>query len=144
MSEQRLPSKTLILWQIRVVIIEIIILGILTRYFHTFSWFSPLIIALIILFSIALIWYVPALLKAYTIKYVNGAVVIESGVFIKVTHIMPFSKMIYTQSITTPIARFLGLSAVVLKAARSRLIIPELTAEDVEEFARVLAEGKEP
>ena len=69
--------------------------------------------------------------------------IIEKGVIIKTTHIMPFTKMIYTQSITTPIAKLFGLSAVTVKAARSRIIIPEIPAKDVEDFARALAEGKE-
>ena len=142
MSEHKLPRKTLILWQIRIGIIAAFCLGGLTYYCRFFSWYLPVFIVAVILSLIILLWYLPALFKTYSVKYMNGAVVIESGVFIKVTHIMPFSKMIYTQSITSPLAKMFGLSAVILKAARSRILIPEINAEDVENFARILAEGE--
>ena len=84
----------------------------------------------------------PSLFKGYRIKYINGAVVIESGVIIKMTHIMPYSKMIYAESITSPLAKAMGLSAVILKAARSRILIPELPATDTAKFIKTLAEGE--
>ncbi|MGI6279174.1 MAG: PH domain-containing protein [Acutalibacteraceae bacterium] len=97
---------------------------------------------IILIFTAIIFLYLPALIRTYRISYINGAVVIERGVFIKTTHIMPFSKMIYTQSITTPLAKVFGLSALVLKAARSSIFIPEIPVSAVEEFTRILAQGE--
>lgn len=142
MVEHKLPQKTLILWQIRLIVVALLVLGGFTYICHRFSWYLPVSLLLWGLVLVLLIWYIPARFKTYRIKYINGAVVIESGVIIKTTHIMPFSKMIYTQSITTPLAKLFGLSAVTVKAARSRIVIPEIPAKDVEDFARALAEGE--
>ena len=89
--------------------------------------------------------------KLLTLRRPSGAIstprqeqdefVIESGVFIKITHILPYSKMIYTQTLTSPLARFFGLKAVTLKAARSQLLIPEVPEEEAEKFTTVLAEN---
>lgn len=143
MSEHKLPQKTLLLWEIRIFILALLVLFCLYYNFSGVSWFLPVFITVAALFLFLLCFYIPALFKTYKVEYINGAVVIESGVFIKTTHIMPFSKMIYSQSITSPLARLFGLSAVVLKAARSRILIPEIPARDVEKFARLLAEGEE-
>lgn len=142
MVEHKLPKKTLLLWQIRIVIVGLLALGILNYTCHSFSWCFIASLILSVFFLALLLWYVPTLFKNYRIKYINGALIVESGVIIKTTHIMPFTKMIYTQSITTPLAKLFGLSAVTVKAARSRILIPEIAAKDVEDFARALAEGQ--
>lgn len=143
MVEEKLPFKTLILWQIRMIAIGLLGLGLLTYTCVGFSWYLTAALVLVVLFLVLSLWYVPALFKTYKISYINGAVVIEKGVIIKTTHVMPYSKMIYTQSITTPLAKLFGLSAVTLKAARSRIFIPEFPKERVEDFAKILAEGEE-
>ena len=68
---------------------------------------------------------------------------INRGVFIKTTHIMPFSRLVYAQSFATPLAKRMGLSALTLKAARSSIIIPELNAEDVDYYIDFLAKEGE-
>ena len=47
---------------------------------------------------------------------------------------MPFSRMVCANSLATPLARKMRLSALTLKAARSRIIIPELDQKDVRYF----------
>ncbi len=142
MSELRLPRKTLTLWKIRVTLAILGFCGIFAYFCHGFQWFLPALLVFICLYEAAVLWYLPQLFKNYRIEYINGAVIIESGVIIKTTHIMPFSKMIYTQSITSPVAKFLGLKAITLKAARSRVLIPELPETEAEKFLSVLAEGE--
>ncbi len=142
MAEYKLPQKTLSLWKIRITLAFAVIFGIFSYFCHSMSRYLIISLVLICLFEALILWYIPALFKKYTIKYMNGAVVIESGVIIRVTHIMPFSKMIYTQSITTPLSKLMGLKALALKAARSRLLIPELEECDVERFAALVAEGE--
>ncbi|MBQ6847714.1 MAG: hypothetical protein IJO62_02215 [Clostridia bacterium] len=143
MTELKLPKKTLALWKLRVTVFAVVFCGAFAYFCRVFPWFLPALIVFICLYGAIIFWYLPCLFKTYVIKYINGAVVIESGVFIKVTHIMPFSKMIYTESITSPLARLMGLKALSLKAARSRIIIPELYESDTEKFMRALAEGEQ-
>ena len=142
MAELKLPKKTLTLWKIRVTVAALIIVGVFSYLCHDFDWFLPAILVIICLYEGLILWYFPSLFKTYRIKYINGAVVIDSGVIIKTTHIMPFSKMIYTESITSPLAKLLGLKAVSLKAARSRILIPEMPKEEAERFVTALAEGE--
>lgn len=142
MEELKLPRKTLSLWKIRVTFAVLVFFGIFSYFFHSFDWFLAATLIIICLYEAAILWYLPALFKRYSIKYINGAVIIESGVIIKMTHIMPFSKMIYAESITSPLAKVMGLSAVSLKAARSSMIIPEMPSKDTERFIKALAEGE--
>lgn len=139
MEELRLPKKTLRLWQIRVNIAGLLLLFIFSYLCHSFNWFSVTFIIIAVLIEVILLWYLPTLFKRYRIKYIKGAVIIESGVVIRTTHIMPFSKLIYTQSLTTPLSKLMGLKALTLKAARSRVLIPEIEDEDVEKFISALA-----
>ncbi len=142
MVELKLSKKTSTLWKIRLTLLFLIFIGLFSYYFHSYSWFLIAILAIVCLFEILLLWYIPNLFKRYRIKYVNRAVIVTSGVFIRTTHIMPFSKLIYTQTIVTPLSRLMGLRALTLKAARSQLLIPEMNEEDAELFIKVLAEGE--
>lgn len=142
MSELRLSKKTLMLWKIRVTVFTLLILSVLAYFCHGYGWFLIVILALVCLYEGIMLWYLPKLFRNYRIKYINGAVVIESGVVLKTTHIMPFSKMIYTETITSPLAKLMGIKALSLKAARSRILIPELPEKEVVKFVTALAEGE--
>lgn len=141
--ELKLPMKTLDLWKIRLTIGVLLFFGLFSYFCHGYGWFLIATLVIICLYELAFFWYLPSLFKTYQIKYINGAVVIESGVFIKITHIMPYSKMIYTQTLTSPLARFFGLKAVTLKAARSQILIPEVPEEAAEKFTTALAENEQ-
>ena len=141
--ELKLPKKTLDLWKIRLTIGVLLFFGLFSYFCHGYGWFLIATLVIICLYELAFFWYLPALFKTYQIKYINGAVVIESGVFIKITHIMPYSKMIYTQTLTSPLARFFGLKAVTLKAARSQILIHEVPEEAAEKFTTALAENEQ-
>ena len=137
--ELKLPKKTLDLWKVRLTIGVLLFFGLFSYFCHGYGWFLVVTLIIICLYEFAFFWYLPSLFKTYQIKYINGAVIIESGVFIKITHIMPYTKMIYTQTLTSPLARFFGLKAVTLKAARSRLLIPEIPEAEAERLTTVLA-----
>lgn len=142
MSELRLSKKTLMLWKIRVTVLTLLLLAVLAYFCHGYGWFLIVILALVCLYEGVMLWYLPKLFRNYRIKYINGAVVIESGVVIKTTHIMPFSKMIYAETITSPLAKLMGIKALSLKAARSRILIPELPEKEVVKFVTAIAEGE--
>ena len=137
--EFKLPKKTLDLWKVRLTIGVLLFFGLFSYFCHGYGWFLVVTLIIICLYEFAFFWYLPSLFKTYQIKYINGAVIIESGVFIKITHIMPYTKMIYTQTLTSPLARFFGLKAVTLKAARSRILIPEIPEAEAERLTTVLA-----
>lgn len=137
--EFKLPKKTLDLWKVRLTIGVLLFFGLFSYFCHGYGWFLVVTLIIICLYELAFFWYLPSLFKTYQIKYINGAVIIESGVFIKITHIMPYTKMIYTQTLTSPLARFFGLKAVTLKAARSRILIPEIPEAEAERLTTVLA-----
>lgn len=144
MKENRLPKQTVLLWQIRIGLIGIILLigisafGLLTDWVLIGTAVAAAILVLL------LFWYLPRYFKSYEILFPKGAVVINRGVFIKTTHIMPFSRLVYAQSFATPLAKKMGLAALTLKAARSTVIIPEFDAKDIDYYIDFLArEGEE-
>lgn len=97
--------------------------------------FAPAVILAAALLVLVL-WYIPAYFASYEILFPKGAIIINRGIFIRTTHIMPFSRLIYVQSYSTPLAHSMGLAALSLKAARSSVIIPELPVSDVELFIK--------
>lgn len=144
MKENRLPKQTVLLWQIRIGLIGIILLIGISAFGLLTDWvlIGTAVAAAILVFL--LFWYLPCYFKSYEILFPKGAVVINRGVFIKTTHIMPFSRLVYAQSFATPLAKKMGLAALTLKAARSTVIIPEFDAKDIDYYIDFLArEGEE-
>lgn len=143
MKENLLPKKTVFLWQIRIGIIGLILLAAICA----FVFLTPLMLLaaapVATLLAVFLFWYLPRYFKSYEILFPKGAVVINRGVFIKTTHIMPFSRLVYAQSFATPLAKKMGLAALSLKAARSSIIIPEFDAKDVDYYIDFLAKEGE-
>lgn len=142
MTVKRLPKKTLLLWRIRTIALNLVIL-LLCYYFraaYKFALGVGIVVTAISIFAI--FWYLPRYIKSYVITIDQGSVVINRGVFIKTTHIMPYSRMIYTQIIITPTAKLMGLEAFSLKAARSSIIIPEMLRADAKEILQILTLGE--
>ncbi len=134
MKAETLPKKTLWLWQIRVVMLTILLIWI-CFYFLSFLKIFKIIVFAITLSGLATaLWYLPVFFKSYEINFGNEAIIISYGVFIKFSHIMPYSRLIYAQSFATPLARLFGVTALSLKAARSRVIIPEISFSDAQKI----------
>lgn len=138
MNRHAIPAKTLALWQIRISAAAVIITGSSAFLCFISPWFLIIPALFALFFGFVLFWYLPHYLTSYELKFPKGAVIINRGVFIKTTHIMPFSRLIYAQSISTPLAKAMGLAAISLKAARSSLIIPEIAAGDAIRFIEAL------
>lgn len=134
MKTFNLPPKTLLLWQCRAVVLWLLMT--LICIFFSFSLKDFLIAFLIIsvIFSGVIFLYLPKYFSLCKIKCLKGAVIVESGVIFRNCNILPHSRLIYTQTIVTPISKLFGLRAVTLKAARSRVFIPELTEKDVKDL----------
>ncbi|MEE1054631.1 MAG: hypothetical protein U0L36_02185 [Acutalibacteraceae bacterium] len=143
MTEKKLPVRTLLLWQIRVTVL-FVLLGAVCLYFcSVYKWFWVLVTVITAVFLFVILWYLPRFIRNYRIKLIGEAVIIENGVFIKTTHIMPYSRMIYTKSFTTPLAKAIGLTSISLKAARSSIIMPEILVSDAVVLLKLLSKGGE-
>lgn len=144
MEKYGLPARTRLLWQIRISAIGLLP-ALILLFFCKFSLWCLLPAGLLVALTlVAVLWYVPAYFGGYEISLPQGAIVIKSGVFIRTTHIMPFSRLVYLQTYSTPLAKAMGLTALSLKAARARVIVPELYSDEVKLFVdAVSAEEKE-
>lgn len=135
MKHYFLPRKTLFLWQIRAVMLFLLLtaftLLLSLPLIYTLSVLGVILLAAIF----TLFWYLPRFVKSCTINFTDGVVIIRRGVFFEKIHIFPSAKLIYTQTLTSPLANAFNLSALSLKAARSRLIIPEMNRLDAELLA---------
>lgn len=139
MKQNTLPKRTLLLWQIRVLILNLLCVW-LCLYFSSSAEILKsvaLVISIIALAVIAL--YLPAFFRTYEIMLKGEAVIINYGVFIKTTHIMPYSRLIYAQSFATPLARLMGVASLTLKAARGWILVPELRFDEATEVINSLA-----
>lgn len=125
-----LPKKTFLLWQIRVVMLTALAVVACLYYGKAMPFLNSVAIIVCIISLILIVWYIPVFLHGFEILFQNEAIIINYGVFIKFSHIMPYSRLIYAQSFATPLARLFGVTAVSLKAARSRVIVPEIKLED--------------
>ena len=143
MKDYSLPRKALLLWEFRLAIIELLILGICRYFYLKLSFLYIVSIVLTAVFIISLVWYLPAFLRSYKIRLSKDGVIIRRGVIIKNTHILPFSRLIYTQTLVTPLAKLLKLKAITLKAARNTIVVPEMSAEDADSLLALLANGDE-
>lgn len=143
MKENQLPKKTVTLWQIRIGLIGLILLILVCAFGFLTRWVLLGGAVIAVMLAVFLFWYLPRYFKSYEILFPKGAVVINRGVFIKTTHIMPFSRLVYAQSFATPLAKKMGLSALALKATRSSIIIPEFDAKDVDYYIDFLAKEGE-
>lgn len=143
MKEYTLPQKTLLLWEIRSFFGFSLIFALflfLCRFTEVFRFG---LIAVPLLFVFAAAFYLPKLFESCKLSITGDAVIIKRGVFIENCHILPFSRMIYCQTVVTPLAHILNLEALTLKAARSRIFIPELGQESVKTILTELSEGGE-
>ena len=130
MERYTLPKRTLVLWQIRVVMSTTVLLFFCFRYRALLSALNFVAIAVAVIGAMVTIFYLPLFFKSFEFLFKNQAIIINYGVFIKFSHIMPYSRLIYAQSFATPLASIFKVTAVSLKAARSRVIIPEIKNKD--------------
>ncbi len=132
MKTYALPRKTLLLWRIRIFICLTVLL--LVLWLIPLNWKFTVIIGTIFicLFLAAFFWYLPKFIKSCRITVINDSVIIKRGVIIENIHILPFSRLIHTLTVQTPLAKLLSLNTVLFKAARFRVFVPELSSEDAE------------
>ena len=138
----KLPTKTLRLLQIRLAIFDIF--GLVIGFYipmrgSLFLKIYGVFTAFILLF---IFWYFPKYISSYKVWIAEKSVIINSGVFIKSTRIMPDFLLIYTQTFTSPKAKKLGLIGISLKAVRNRIFKPEINKSDAMEFLSLLSRNE--
>ena len=119
-----LPAKTKTQRQIRIVLAIAFLCLFLARFINKYIMIVIFfIIATGLLFAFC---YIPFYFKSYKITIDTEFISISKGVFIKRTNIMPFPRLVYAQSYSTPLSSLFNMKILLLKAARSWLLIPEL------------------
>ncbi len=142
MKEYKLPRKTLFLWQFRSIAVTLLLAALCSYFYIRLKPFLIILFIIGILFLFFTFVYLPLFFRSCKIRCSKKGVVVKWGVIIKNTHILPFYRLIYTQTVTTPLSKLLGLKALLLKAARNRLFVPELRLEDAEEILSEFSVGE--
>ncbi len=141
MQEFTVPRKTLFLWQIRAWCFGLILFLLFVFLSRLLSGFLIGAVAVLIICLVINLIYLPLFFKTCRCRIIKNSVVVERGVLIKTITVFPFARLIYTQTLTTPLAKLMGVTCVGLKAARRRLFFPELTIEDSERLITTIAGG---
>ena len=110
-----LPSKTRVLWQIRIVF-AFAVLCVAVAFFSRYTlWFlvpAAVIATLGLVFAFV---YIPFYFNSYKISVDENSITITKGVIIKTTNIMPYPRLVFAQSFTTPLSSAMKLSLFCLR-----------------------------
>lgn len=121
-----LPSKTRVLWQIRIVFAFAVVCVAIALFSRYTIWFLLPAAVIAIIGLVSAFIYVPFYLKSYKITVDQNSIIITKGLIIKTTNIMPYPRLVFARSFTTPISSMLKLKCIMLKAARGWILIPEI------------------
>ena len=127
-----LPKRTRILWQLRIIFAFAVfcaVVAFFSRYTLRFLLPALIIASLGLCFAFV---YVPFYFKSYKITVDENSISIKKGVIIKTTQIMPFPRLVFAQSFTTPLSQIMKMKCVMLKAARAWVLIPEIENTDAD------------
>lgn len=127
-----LPRKTRFLWQLRIVMAFALLCAAVAFFSRYTLWF---LLPTAIIATIGLIFafiYIPFYFNSYKITVDENSISITKGVIIKTTQIMPFPRLVFAQSFTTPLSSLVKMKCVMLKAARGWMIIPEIDSANAE------------
>lgn len=127
-----LPKKTRFLWQLRIFFAFAILCAVVAFFSRYTLWFllpAAIIATLGLCFAFV---YVPFYFKSYKIAVDENSISITKGVIIKTIQIMPYPRLVFAQSFTTPLSAAMRMKCVMLKAARGWMLIPEIDNVDAE------------
>lgn len=127
-----LPRKTRVLWQLRIILAFAVLCAVVAFFSRYTLWF---LLPTAIIATIGLIFafiYVPFYFNSYKITVDDNSISITKGVVIRTTNIMPYPRLVFAQSFTTPLSSALKMKCVMLKAARGWILIPEIENEHAE------------
>ena len=138
MGKYVLPKRTLILWQLRGLVLCLCLIWIARWILGAYFWNTLYFKITAVVSLVVILLYIPLYFISYKIEVKNSAIIIRRGVIVKTIHIMPFSRLLYAQSFASPLARVMKMAAITLKATRSYVIIPEITTDEVEAVIKSL------
>ncbi len=138
-NAKKLPKKTQYLWQARIGT-ALLCVAAVTAFFIKFSLWMLLPTAIILFLSFLFVFaYLPRYFSSYSISSDGKAIIVRKGVIFKMTYIMPYPRMVFATVYSSPISAKLGVSGVIIKAARGWLILPEMDNADTERLVSVTA-----
>lgn len=121
-----LSKKTRALWQIRIVFAFALVFLAVVFFSRYTLWFLLPAAIIATLGLITAFIYLPFYFKSYKIFVDKHFISISKGVIIHTTNIMPYPRLVFAQSFTTPLSAAMKLKCVMLKAARAWIFIPEI------------------
>lgn len=139
-----LPQKTLLLWQLRCGLVGVLLITGIALFCMITPWMLVPIAALAALLAVFILWFLPLYFKSYEIVLSDNAVIVNRGVFFRTSYIMPYPRLVFSSSFSSPLAKAMGLSSVTLRAARGLIVIPEMEAEDANALLTGLSGGDRP
>lgn len=138
MKEFVLSQKTPFLYILRMVLAETCIILLLnsvnTPFLKEIIYLS---LILLILLSVYAVFYC----KSVKVLLYGEVIVIKKGILIRREHVLPLKKQVYTLSLQTPLAKFLGVTAISFKAVRKTVFIPELDSFDAQRLLSLILQG---
>ncbi len=87
---------------------------------------------LLAVFCLLKLWYFPKALKVTSLSVKNGHIICRKGVFFSREYIYPNLEVVYIQRLKLPIATAFRLEWAVLRGSGNSLLLPPLTANQVE------------
>lgn len=135
----RPPKKTLLLWQLRLMAILVVFIAVTSWLWVFAKYLTYIIITAAFIAGLLAFVYLPKYVKTYSITLRQKALIIKSGVFITHERIMPFPRLLYTEQLQTPLAASFGLSALLLKATRSAVVVIEINKADIEKIIEAIS-----
>ena len=135
-----LPTKTKALWQIRFVCVIVFLCFICFLFAQSTRWYLITIIS--VTGAIITFVYLPLYIKSYKITVETAFISVSKGIIIKNVNIMPYPRLIYVQSYTTPLSSLFKMKILILKAARGWIFVPEMELTSCEHLLDHIRENK--
>lgn len=137
-----LPQKTKTIWQIRIVFALSFLCFLIALFGHNYSWILLLLVPITVMGLLITFVYLPFYFKSYKITVNEEFISISKGVIFKAVYIMPYPRLIFAQSVTTPLSSLFKMKIILLKAARGWIFVPEIENTSAEFLLCHVRNGK--
>ena len=137
-----LSKKTILLWQLRLLVVFVLLCALLARFCCGSLWFLLPISIVFTVGSALILCYLPAYLKSYKITADSNTICITKGVLIKTVCVIPCTRLVSVKCIQTPVMSFLKLKLVLLKVSRGWEFVPEINVCYANQLINVVFDDK--
>ncbi len=126
------PDKnTLYLWQIRVLLITILLVVLCVWAKSFVSFFVYLSVVFAVFGALAAFVYFPKYFDRYEVSVTENALIIKSGILLKHERIMPNPRLVYIERYYTPLSRCFGVCGLILHTTRAATFTAEMSQHDI-------------